>query len=265
MLLTDDSDNVYFMAYGPCSLKSGKAALTVDTLYPFRNSVTVRLESECTLTLNLKVPSFASGYSVKINGETVVADVRDGFIPINRSWKTGDTVTVDFEAKVTTVTLHDDDYSANHPMAIKYGALVYVYHIPERWSKTKGRPMTALPDGWSWYNVSPDFKEADVPDAHERLGLRREQISWNIALDERLEEKDFVIEELPPEGYAWESPMIKLHTHCYKAPHLFPPYPQTTYEPYGEYHEVREKLDLTLVPYGCTNLRITYFPKAKLD
>ena len=38
-----------------------------------------------------------------------------------------------------------------------------------------------------------------------------------------------------------------------------------TLEYYGEYQRVTEKLPLVLEPYGCTNLRITYFPKAKLN
>lgn len=58
--------------------------------------------------------------------------------------------------------------------------------------------------------------------------------------------------------------MIKLHTHCYKAPYLWPLYPQKTYEPLEDYQYVTDKLELTLEPYGCTNLRITYFPKARL-
>ena len=123
--------------------------------------------------------------------------------------------------------------------------------------------MTALPEGWSWYNVTPDFKEAEAADLHERIGLRRNQYSWNIALDEQLSPMDIIVEELPEHGYVWENPMIKLHTFCYKAPYLCAPYPSKTFEPYGEYPYVTDRLELALEPYGCTNLRITYFPKAK--
>ena len=35
-----------------------------------------------------------------------------------------------------------------------------------------------------------------------------------------------------------------------------------TFEPFGDKQSVTEEMNLTLVPYGCTNLRITYFPKA---
>lgn len=265
MLLRDREENVYLMAYGPCSLEHEDVSLKVKTYYPFRNTVTVEINCDKEFSLNLRIPSFAKGYEVKVNGSEVITEAEDGFASVRRVWKKGDTVTVSFKAEIETVVLADDDCCGNHPIAVKYGALVFAYHIPEKWNVTAGRPMTALPSGWHWYNLLPRFEEANAKDPHERLGRRREQISWNIAIDENLSAKDFVIEELPENGYVWEQPMIKLHTHAYKAPHMFPPYPMTTYEPYGEYQEVTEKIPLTLEPFGCTNLRITYFPKAKLD
>ena len=263
MILREGDNGVYVMAYGPCSLKCGDTALTVKTFYPFRNTVSVIIENDKALDLNLRLPEFAKGYSLSVNGEAITAEEKDGFLKVSRDFKAGDEVKLTFKAEVEIIKINDSDGPSNFPLAIKYGALVFSYHIPERWSVTRGRPMTALPDGWHWYNVTPAFEEAKVKDAHERLGLRREKISWNVALDEALTPDDVTVEELDESGYVWEKPMIKLHTHCYKAPYLIPPYPQTTYEPYGEYQYVTDRLPLTLEPYGCTNLRITYFPKAK--
>lgn len=125
--------------------------------------------------------------------------------------------------------------------------------------------MTPLPEGWSWYEAYPEYQDADVADAHERMGLRKFHYTWNIALDENLKASDFEMELLPESEFVWSEPMVKLHTHCYKAPYLCAPYECRASEPYGEYQYVTEKLPLTLEPHGCTNLRITYFPKAKLD
>ena len=74
--------------------------------------------------------------------------------------------------------------------------------------------------------------------------------------------EDFTIEEIEHTGYVWENTPIKLHAYCYKAPYIMPPYPNRTTEPCGEYQPVTHKLPLTLEPFGCTNLRLTYFPKA---
>jgi hypothetical protein len=124
--------------------------------------------------------------------------------------------------------------------------------------------MTKLPEGWSWYNVIENFTLPEIKDVYEANGLKRNYFSWNIALDEKLSCEDIMVEELEESGYVWSEPIIKLHTHCYKAPYLCAPYEKKTFEPCGEYQYVTEKLDLELVPYGCTNLRITYFPKAKI-
>lgn len=265
MLLKDDSDNVYATAYGPCSLKYKDVDIIEETLYPFRNKVKFVINSDKSFLFNLKMPGWCKKAEVRVNGEsTEFAVGENGYIPVKRDWKAGDTLEISFDAEIQVIKVDDSDSASKYPIAVKYGALLYSYHIPEKWNPIPGRPMTALPEGWSWYNVTPDFEESKVEDAHERLVRRREQYTWNIAVDENLKPEDFEIEEVEPEGYAWSNPYIKLHTHCYKAPYLNALYEGKTFEPIGAYQYVTDKLPLTLVPFGCTNLRITYFPKADL-
>lgn len=265
MMLHDEANNVYVTAYGPCNLNCDDISITEDTLYPFRNSVKFIINSEKEFCLNLKIPSWAKSYTISVNGKTFeTTSGIDGYAPVKLRWHSGDVVTITFETDVKVIKIDDSDGSKKYPLAIKYGALLYSYHIPEKWIPIKGRPMTPLPDGWTWYNVIPDFEESDVEDDHEKLAMRRNQYSWNIALDENLSSSDFEIESIDANGYVWENPPIKLHTHCYKAPYLNALYEGKTFEPIGDYQYVTDKLSLTLVPYGCTNLRITYFPKADL-
>ena len=162
------------------------------------------------------------------------------------------------------IRVDDSDFSNKHPIAFKYGALLYSYHIPEKWKEKKGDPTTPLPEGWYWYDIRPDYVRPNAKDYHDALGMKKDAISWNIAIDENLTSDEVTIEECATDGYVWESPCIKLHTDCYKAPYLCAPYPSRTFEPYGDKQYVTDKLPLTLVPYGCTNLRITYFPIADL-
>lgn len=265
MFLTDDADNVYVNVYGPSALDFNGISVRQITDYPFRNNVKIEIDSEKSFTLNLKVPEWAKSYSISLDGKAVALKCVDGYVSVPVSADKKLTAEISFSAEVKVIKVDDSDWAGKHPIAVKYGALLYAYHIPEKWEPIAGRPMTPLPDGWSWYNVNPDFEDAPVRDSHEQLGLRKVQFTWNVALDEALTEKDFEIEECDAEGYAWEEPKIKLHTHCYKAPYLCSPYQAKTLEPSGEYQYVTEKLPITLVPYGCTNLRITYFPKAKLE
>lgn len=265
MIHRDDADNLYVMAYGPCSLNYKDIAITEKTLYPFRNKVEFTINCDKKFVLNLKIPGWAKGYAVTVNGEEIRLENVGGFVTLDREWKHGDRVEISFKAEIEIIKVDDSDYAKKYPLAIRYGTLLFSYHIPEDWREVKARSMTPLPEGWHWYGAFPAFKEADVPDFHERLGLRRQQFSWNVVLDENLSVDDIEIEELPENGYVWENPLIKLHTHCYKAPLMNAPYQVITHEPFGDYQEVTERLPLTLEPYGCTNLRITYFHKADLS
>ena len=264
MMLCDDNNNIYAFAYGPCSLNYNGISITEKTYYPFRNNVQFEINCNKKFALNLKVPEWAKGYTVTLNGKELDLKADGGYVKVENDFKAGDVVEITFKSEVEVIKVDDSDGSSKFPLAFKYGALIYSYHIPEKWEPCKGDSVTPLPEGWSFYGVYPKYEEADVPDFHERLGLRRHQFSWNVALDENLSADDVEIEEIEPNGYVWENPMIKLHTHCYKALYLNAPYQGKTYEPFGAYQKVTDKLPLTLEPYGCTNLRITCFPKADL-
>lgn len=264
MLLHDAESNIYAVAYGPCALKYKDISLREITDYPFRNKVEFVIECDKKFKFCLKIPKWSVEETVIINGKNVRYNVVDNYVVLERNWSNGDRIVINFKAEIEIKTVDDGDYASKYPLTVKYGALIFAYHLPEKWEEIQGSPMTPLPKDWSWFNVYPQYKEADVRDAHEQIGLRRNQFSWNIALDEKISPEDVTIEEVPKNGYVWENPMIKLHTTCYKAPYMLAPYPQKTFEVFGKYQYVTEKLPLELVPYGCTNLRLTYFPKAQI-
>ena len=119
----------------------------------------------------------------------------------------------------------------------------------------KGNPITPLPDNWSWYEAKPDLSIAIDP----RLG------SWNKAVDERLDLTKITVVEKEPNGYVWENPPIELLVPMYSMRFGYSVLSYTTNELYGKYQPVEgEETLCTMVPYGCTNLRITYIPRAKL-
>ena len=165
---------------------------------------------------------------------------------------------------IEVLRVDDSDACKKYPIAIRRGVLLYSLPIPEKWEAFEGSTETPLPEGWYWYNVNPVFEEADVYDPHEQLGLRRYQTSWNVALPETLTAEEIRVEEFDAAGYVWETPKIKLHLTGYRAPYLCAPYPARTFETFEDRQPVTDEMELTLVPYGCTNLRITYFPIADL-
>lgn len=261
MFLTDKKDNVYANVYGPCRLNRGDIEIEELTEYPFREKVTFRVKRANNNTLFLRVPAWSDGFTLTKNGAISDEKVnKDGFVSAGKV-NSGDVIDIIFNAKTEVLRIKDD--FGKRPLAIRRGALVYSLHIPERWNAYEGSPNTPLPEGWSWFNVEPIFEEADCPDYHERLGRRKEKTCWNVALSEKLSPDDITVEQCDCEGYVWENPRIKLRLKGYRAPFLCAPYPARTFEPFGKKQITSEELDLTLVPYGCTNLRITYFPVKK--
>ena len=258
--------DIYASVYGPCEVCYNGITITEDTMYPFRNTITFRFEGNDEFGMHFRIPSWAEDVIVKLNGEESAYQIdENGFAVIYRAWKTNDTLEIYFKTSVRVIHVNDDDLAGKHPLAIKYGALLYAYHIQEDWVAIKGTPLTELPEGWSWYDVLPHYDPPKLAHDRDETGLRGYFTPWTFAVDENLVPGDVSIEELEPVGYPWENPPIRLHTYCYQAPYLTAKYPRSTYEPYLEYQlVVREKKELILEPYGCTNLRISYMYKADL-
>lgn len=264
MILYDDENNLYMTAYGPVSLETDNVKLQEKTYYPFRHNVSFEIDSKIQRSVFLKIPEWDLDYKIVLNGKTITAEKnKNGYAKVDII--AGNSILeIKFTAEIKIFKVDDSDAAGKLPITIKYGALIYSYHIPEIWEAIKGNPTTPLPDGWSWYNVKPYYKEPDG-DLYERPARRRDAYTWNVAIDEDLKPEDIEIEYLDERGYVWENPMIRLHTHCYKAPYLTATYPTLTLEPFKDKQFVTEKIPLVLEPYGCTNLRITYFPRADLS
>ncbi len=175
-------------------------------------------------------------------------------------------ITLRLPMQVRIGRLNDADRSRLYPIMVEYGPLVFALPVPERWEAWEGKPFTPLPEGWFWYNVHPDNKESEL-DVYDNMGMRKHLITYNVALDEHIRPEDVAVELVEPDRYPWEKPLIKMKLPAYKAPYSYPPYPSKTFEPYCEDGKafVTDRLTIELVPYGCTNLRITYFPRADLQ
>ncbi len=253
LAFSDGDGNLHLNAYAPCAIRHRGVTLTTDTFYPFRNTVEYTVHTECPQRFAIypKHPYWCKRFLILVNGKPETELLRE--------WRDGDTFTLVFETEPRTERVHD--LAGNEPLAVRYGALNFVYPIPENWKDIgSGRARTPLPPGWAWYEVHPVFR--DPPSVkYEVMGHRKEAISWNMALAEK--ELKITVEECEPAGYVWEHPPIRLRVlGAYKAPYAYAPYPGKTSEIYEAELEVTHPVPLELVPYGCTALRIAYFPRA---
>ncbi|MBR0505881.1 MAG: glycoside hydrolase family 127 protein, partial [Kiritimatiellae bacterium] len=87
-----------------------KARFRLYTLYPREERVTLTCESETptAFALRLRIPSFAEGASVKINGKPVdVQIVAGGYCELRRTWRNGEIVELTLPMPVKMHRLHD--------------------------------------------------------------------------------------------------------------------------------------------------------------
>lgn len=102
-----DSAAVYVNLYIPSTVRwrhgGAHIALTQKSSYPFESDIEFHVQASkaAEFALHLRIPSWAEGASVKVNGRRADADVVPGhFATIRRTWKTGDRVELELPLKM---------------------------------------------------------------------------------------------------------------------------------------------------------------------
>jgi hypothetical protein len=232
----------------------------IETLYPFRDSLTIRV-CRGGGKLHLRIPSWCRELTVSLNGKPCrTVENADGFAEIEDRLCAGDAVTVRFSMEVEVMHIDDSDTHQQYPIALRRGPLVYSLPVPTRWSEWKGMPITPLPEGWSWFECEPD-----IPDSESRdLFSAYQNASWSKAASETLSTTDVIVHERTTSGYVWEDPPVVLEVPLRQAPSAYDHHAVKNTVPYGAAQETEgDEVLCTMVPHGCTNLRITYLPRAK--
>jgi hypothetical protein len=123
-----DPSGVYVNLYIPSTLRwthsGAQVSLTQKSKYPFDSlvqfEVTTSKKSE--FAIHLRIPAWAEGAAVVINGKRAATDVVPGaFVTIRRQWKSGDSIELDLPTR-----LRLEPIDARHPqiVALLCGPLV---------------------------------------------------------------------------------------------------------------------------------------------
>lgn len=250
---------VYYM---PCGfgvpLENGsRLTLEMNTDYPFEDAVRIELQltEPAYFPLELRIPGWARGATVTVNGSLMDVPVCSGTMyRIERDWQSGDVVEVMFDFPVQLAWHHEADCVPG--VAVQRGPLVYSLPVEAQWEYTgAGRPGTD--------NINIDERWHLFP---------REDARWNMALDLDPADPERACEvvHLPtPAGTtAWQAAPVGLSVRGYRVPGWklagTPDQPMTPPMPERETFAVAPQvLDLILIPMGCTELRMTCLPLAK--
>ncbi|MDR3620425.1 MAG: glycoside hydrolase family 127 protein [Paludisphaera borealis] len=234
------------VAYAPCFVETeiqGKPVkVEVKTDYPFRDAIeiVVTVPEPMTFPLELRVPEWSPPLVIEGTNVTVqrVGPPRKegaGYQTLNARWS-GSTV-VRF-ALPAEFRLYRGDHDS---VAVERGPLVFALPIGAEWKKLKDNPRFA---DWEVYPTTPWNYALEIDPANLAKSLRLEQGPLNAGGS--LFSVDAAPSSIQVKGRRLES--WKLEKGAAAPP---PRSPARSDAPLEE---------LRLIPYGCTDLRITEFP-----
>ena len=153
---------IYVNLYVPSTLRwteNGSAlTLTQEGDYPFEDRVTFSMTSSrpTELTLHFRIPEWAKGASIRVNGARQQTAVVPGqFAAVRREWKTGDSVELELPLKMRL-----EPIDRRHPdtVALLRGPLVLMAVKPEQGSSvprlTREQLLAARPVSERQWEVS---------------------------------------------------------------------------------------------------------------
>jgi hypothetical protein len=214
------------------------AAVTVRsrTAYPFADEVTFAFELDAPVTFpfGVRVPSWAVEPAVETPDGDGPARVEPGSVHVvERTFADGDEVTCTFPAAVEAVRRQ------RGAVALRRGPLVFSHAPGEQWRRVRGHPPDAD------YEVHPTT-------------------AWRYALavDPADPAPDVEVSRSPPGDppFAPDEPPVTLRVPARHCPEWEATGTGDARPPTGPVRASGESTTLDLVPYGCTNLRVTEFP-----
>lgn len=243
--MTTPDRGIAAVAYAPSEarFRSGNVPVTVtlETDYPFRETleVTVATDAPCRFPLLLRVPAWAAEPSVGVEGGREEAMAPDTFHRVDREWQGVTRLRLRFPMRPEATVRYNDGLS------LERGPLVYALSPEEEWTRVNAdKPHRELPHG--------DFEVRSASGWNYGLLLEEGDAGKMAEFRERpVGERPF-----SPEGAGMEASVRGRRLPGWGMAHgwagEFAPGPHESEEPQEA---------LTLIPYGCTNVRVTEFPK----
>ncbi|WP_243732517.1 beta-L-arabinofuranosidase domain-containing protein [Pedobacter metabolipauper] len=250
LFYTTADKGIAALVYSPSEVTTkvaGGIEVTIleETNYPFEESIrfTLKTKKSVEFPMHLRIPEWCKKGVIKVNGETILESKGNQIVKVNRLWKSGDVIELQLPMHIFKSKWYENS------MSVERGPITYALKIGED-VKVVENTKDPLEYGTSYTEVRPTTP-------------------WNYGLFDMSEDKlkdNFKIEITGKNtNYPWnlENAPIQIKTKAKRIPswnlynEMAGPIPYSHI--YGLESE-REEEEVTLVPYGCTTLRISQFP-----
>lgn len=115
-----DNDGIFVNLYIPSTLRwtqdGNRVSLSQRSEYPFGSAVTfdITVSRTTEFAINLRIPTWATGASIRVNGSAVPTSVVAGqFATLRRPWKNGDRIEMDLPMRLRLEAI-----DAQHPQTV---------------------------------------------------------------------------------------------------------------------------------------------------
>ena len=255
MWMTDGEGGAVAAIYGPSTATfptaQGDITITCSTEYPFAETLTFNISGAegATLPLTLRIPTWCSNATVTLNGSPIdVALTAGTFVKLPKAVKCGDVVTLTLPMTIEKKALEGQG------VCFQRGPLLYAYAIPqqmtedtEQYANMHGK-MPENPDFKCW-NITPtgafNYAYTDDGQSVQYVAVSQQHTTGTIPFDLNYTP---VKMRIPVKQIDWSLVDDRYTPAQPEQGHL------------TLLNNVTQYIDL--VPYGCTELRLTVFPDA---
>ncbi|MDJ1492014.1 glycoside hydrolase family 127 protein [Cytophagaceae bacterium DM2B3-1] len=240
------------LVYAPSEVKAyvgegTQVTIQEQTQYPFRENIQFKLTLDkktkaVSFPFHLRIPQWCKRATISINGKPLREADGNQIVVISREWKSGDVLELTLPMHIFRNRWHENSIS------VERGPLTYALRIEEQWNKVTNKKD---PDvyGDTYYEVRPKSE-------------------WNyalLAMDDKELEQAFRVElkeQMPVYPWNLDNAPVLIRTKGKKIPSWGIYNDMTGPIPFSVIYglETGPEEEITLIPYGCSVLRISQFP-----
>ena len=254
------------VAFGPCQVKAkvadgAEVTVTEETDYPFDGTIRFVLETAgpVRFPLHVRIPAWADGARLTAGGVDVPTTA-GRFAVVDRQWKAGDTAVLTLPMKLRTETRY------NNAVSILRGPLYFALKIGERFEKLDKIKLNDRFVDLAAMKADPQLHK--MAELFEKTPLGDYAIHpttpWNYGLivDRAHPEKSITVETRKPGRVPFEqaAAAVTLKVKGRAIPEWTLRDNSAGETPISPVVCAEPTVDLELIPYGNTRLRITEFP-----